>query len=355
MSNKEDVLWFSELLLEWYAGNKRELPWRQTTDPYKIWLSEIILQQTRVEQGQPYYLRFIEHYPTVTDLAKASEDQVLKDWQGLGYYSRARNLHTAAKYVAEHLNGVMPADYEGLRALKGVGDYTAADIAALAYNLPYAATDGNVYRVLSRVFGISTPIDSTTGKKEFSALASTLLSVEHPGDFNQALMDLGATVCTPKNYNCSVCPMNAKCYALSTNKQSELPVKSKKTQVRDRYFYYFLIELPDHRIIVNQRKGKDIWTGLYDFPLVESDHALSEEELFETEAYKQLVTRAQGLTIGKIGKEHKHQLSHQTIYAKLLKCKADKALLLQEEKKVTKEEFDNLAIPKLIEIIIEKA
>lgn len=347
--------WFGALLLDWYAANGRTLPWRQTRDPYKIWLSEVILQQTRVEQGLPYYLRFVEHYPTVTHLAGASEDDVLKDWQGLGYYSRARNLHAAAKHVASELGGLMPQTYEGLKALKGVGDYTAADIAALAYGLPHAAVDGNVYRVLSRVFGISTPIDSAQGKKEFAWLAAQLVSYKRPGDFNQALMDFGATVCTPKNQLCEACPFGAKCFALGANKIAELPVKSKKTQVRDRYFHYFCIRLPNGRLVVNQRRGKDIWTGLFDFPLVESATPLTAAQLLETEDFLALKRRAKGLAITRTGTEKKHQLSHQTLHATLYHCTAEEISTTGNESVIATEDFEKLAVPRLIELLIGTA
>lgn len=354
MSATSENRWFSDLLLGWYAKNGRQLPWRETKDPYKIWISEVVLQQTRVEQGQPYYLRFVERFPTVADLANASEDEVLKYWQGLGYYSRARNLHAAAKYVNTELNGQMPTTYEGLRAMKGVGDYTAADIAALAYGLPHAAIDGNGYRVLSRVFGINTPIDSTNGKKEFAQMGAELVSQKFPGEFNQGLMDLGATVCTPKNPQCEICPLGLKCIAQQNNLWQDLPVKEKKTKVHDRFFYYFHISLPDGRIVVNQRKDKDIWIGLFDYPMVESKTALEQTELFASKDFKELKKRMKGLEMVAEGKTLKHQLSHQTLHATLFYCKAKEATLKPNEQAVTAEEFEGLAIPRLIEVIGNK-
>ena len=225
---------FAHLLLKWYAAHKRILPWRDVNDPYKIWISEIILQQTRVAQGYDYFVRFINRFPDVKSLAAAKEDEVLKLWQGLGYYSRARNLHAAAR----SMGGVFPRTYEGVRALKGVGDYTAAAICSFAYNMPYAVVDGNVYRVLARVFGIDTPIDSPSGKKEFSALAQELLDKKNSGDYNQAIMDFGATCCTPQSPQCGTCPMKRFCLAYKENLQDVLPVKSQKTKISARYFHY---------------------------------------------------------------------------------------------------------------------
>ncbi len=351
MSEKNENSWFSDLLLAWYADNGRQLPWRETKDPYKIWISEVVLQQTRVEQGLPYYLRFVERFPTVVDLAEASEDEVLKHWQGLGYYSRARNLHAAAKQISTDRQGNIPDTYEGLRAMKGVGDYTAADIAALAYGLPHAAIDGNGYRVLSRVFGIDTPIDSTRGKKEFAQLGAELVSQSKPGEFNQGLMDLGATVCTPKNPQCESCPLTDKCHAQQHNKWQELPVKEKKTKVHDRFFYYFHITLPDGRILVKQRKDKDIWIGLFDYPMVESQSALEQAELFSSKEFKQLKKRMKGLTVTGEGKSLKHQLSHQTLHTTLYYCQAEKAELKDNEQAVEVDEFNQLAIPRLIELL----
>ena len=230
----------TEVLLDWYADNKRDLPWRGTTDPYRIWISEIILQQTRVVQGYEYFLRFIRRFPDVRTLASASEDEVLKYWQGLGYYSRARNLHAAAK----SMNGKFPESYQEVRALKGVGDYTAAAICSIAYNMPYAVVDGNVYRVLSRYCGIDVPIDSTEGKKLFAALADEMLDKSRPATYNQAIMDFGAIQCTPQSPNCMFCPLADSCSALSKGQVMQLPVKQHRTKTFNRYFNYTLI--PQH-------------------------------------------------------------------------------------------------------------
>ena len=225
---------FSRILLDWYAEHKRELPWRETKDPYRIWISEIILQQTRVAQGYEYFQRFVERFPDLVALAEADEDEVMKYWQGLGYYSRARNLHAAAR----SMNGVFPRTYEGVRALKGVGDYTAAAICSIAYDMPYAVVDGNVYRVLSRYFGVETPIDSTQGKKLFASLAQEMLDEKHAALYNQAIMDFGAIQCTPQSPSCMFCPLADSCSALATGKVNLLPVKQHKTKTTDRYFTY---------------------------------------------------------------------------------------------------------------------
>ena len=232
---------FSEKIIAWYDQNKRDLPWRNTKDAYLIWLSEIILQQTRVDQGMDYYLKFAKEFPTVKHLAKADNEKVMKLWQGLGYYSRARNLHTTAKIISEKYHGKFPDEYSDILSLKGVGNYTAAAIASFAFNKPYAVVDGNVYRVLARVFGIESPIDSTQGKKEFETLATELLDRKKPASHNQAIMELGALQCKPVNPDCSICALNTMCFAYSKKRINELPVKAKKTKVRNRYFNYIVL------------------------------------------------------------------------------------------------------------------
>lgn len=259
---------FRENLLAWFAKNHRPLPWKGERDPYKIWLSEIILQQTRVAQGLPYYQKFVEKYPIVRHLADAPEDEVLKLWEGLGYYTRARNLHSTAKLIANDLGGKFPDTYEGIRALKGVGDYTAAAIASFAFDLPYAVLDGNVYRVLARFFGISTPTDAPSAKKEYAALAQALLDPARPGDFNQAMMDFGAMHCTPQQPKCSVCPFQNQCVALQIGKVSEFPVKSKTLEKKNRFFVYLVANFQG-KTFVRKRTRKDIWQNLWEFPLLE--------------------------------------------------------------------------------------
>lgn len=301
---------FHLLITDWYRQNKRDLPWRETRNPYFIWLSEIILQQTRVDQGMNYYLKFIEHYPTVEDLAIAEEQKVLNDWQGLGYYSRARNLHYTAKYICNELNGIFPSSFETLKKLKGVGPYTAAAIASIAYDEPVSVVDGNVYRVLSRIFNIENPIDSTEGIKTFQQLADELLPHSNAAEFNQAMMEFGALQCKPAQPDCTICPFEAKCQANNHSTISIRPVKSKKIKVRKRYFYYSIFE-ENEKIVVLKREQKDIWQHLYEFPLLESEHPLSEKELTQLHEKKDNV-------IEKISIEFKHILSHQHIYARFI-------------------------------------
>lgn len=303
--------WFSARILQWYSQNKRDLPWRHTKDPYLVWLSEIILQQTRVEQGLPYYQRFAKDYPTVDDLAVAHEDEVLKAWEGLGYYSRARNLHSAAKFVSNELNGRFPSNYSQLLDLKGVGPYTAAAVSSISSAEPVAVVDGNVYRVLARVFGIDVPIDSTPGKKLFSTLANELLSTENPGDHNQAVMEFGATMCTPNRPNCPDCIFQDKCLAFASKNVSSYPVKVGRTKVRDRYFNFFLIENVDGRIALEKRGTDDIWRGLYQFPLVESsfpENGKMAAKLLQKKLGADAEIRSGSSVI-------KHVLSHQRIHA----------------------------------------
>ena len=269
---------FTKKLLEWYHPADRPLPWKHQKDPYRIWLSEIILQQTRVEQGLPYYERFIDTYPTVESLASADLDSIYKLWEGLGYYSRARNLHHAAIQVVEIFGGQFPKTYKELLLLKGVGNYTAAAIASFAYNLPHAVVDGNVYRVLSRIFGIKTPIDSTEGRKEYQKTAQELLNPQEPGAYNQAIMDFGATVCTPKNPNCVQCPFSNQCYAHLQNSIAQLPAKSKKVSKKNRFLnYYVLLHL--NEIAIKQRSQNDIWKSLYEFFLIETAHPIPQPKV----------------------------------------------------------------------------
>ncbi len=307
--------WFGPALLPWFREQQRPLPWRQTRDPYHIWLSEVILQQTRVDQGTAYWHRFVERLPTVADLAGASEDQVLRLWQGLGYYSRARNLRTAAQQVVNEHSGRFPADHAALLGLKGVGDYTASAIASICFGIPEPVVDGNVYRVLARVFGIATPIDSTGGRKQFRTLASELLDRKHPGDHNQALMELGATVCTPRNPRCGECPLARKCIARAEGRIAELPVKSGKTKVRTRHFNYLLIELKGG-IHLRKRTGKDIWQGLWELPLIETEKAMTSRS-FPAVLRKEL---GAGWTIKEPHGPVKHVLSHQVIQAMFWKA-----------------------------------
>jgi A/G-specific adenine glycosylase len=278
---------FREKLLAWFAQNHRPLPWKGERDPYKIWLSEIILQQTRVEQGLPYYQKFIEKYPTIRHLADAPEDEVLKLWEGLGYYSRARHLHFTAKLISNDLGGKFPETHEGIRALKGVGDYTAAAIASFAFNLPYAVLDGNVYRVLARFFGLETPTDLPAAKKEFAALAQTLLDTDRPADFNQGIMDFGATHCTPQQPKCPTCPLQNQCVALKTGRVTELPARSKFLEKKNRYFVYLVAHFQG-KTFVRKRVEKDIWQNLWEFPLLELPAFPADEQELERKILKML-------------------------------------------------------------------
>ena len=272
---------FSREIIHWYRANKRALPWRETNDPYCIWLSEVILQQTRVAQGTPYYFKFLKAFPTVFDLANASEEAVLKLWQGLGYYSRARNLHAAAQYVAFELNGAFPSTYKELLALKGVGDYTASAIASICFNAPEAVLDGNVFRVLSRYLGEETPINTPQGIKLFKNLASAYIDPQHPSEYNQGIMEFGALQCTPKNPNCGACPLMDSCVAFQTQQFHVLPKKLPKTKAVKLFHDYFVILDPKGKTLYNKRVGKGIWEGLYEFPLLVSQVPLALNTLLE--------------------------------------------------------------------------
>ncbi|MGB3150565.1 MAG: A/G-specific adenine glycosylase [Maribacter sp.] len=307
---------FKKELINWYSIHKRELPWRETENPYYIWLSEIILQQTQVKQGLPYYNAFVTQYPSVFDLAEASEEAVLKLWQGLGYYSRARNLHATAKHIAVNLNGVFPKTYKELLKLKGVGDYTASAIASIAFNEVAAVVDGNVYRVLSRYFGIDTPINSTQGIKEFKALATNLIDKHEPGTYNQAIMEFGAKQCKPKNPDCIACPIQNGCVSLQKNLVDTLPIKLKKTKVTIKYFNFLVCVDQNKNILFEKRNKKGIWQNLYQFPLVESEKSLNANEfnLLNLEHTELKTTDFDYALYNEIDKVHK--LSHQHLHTK---------------------------------------
>ena len=342
-----------DTLINWYALNQRDLPWRHNPTPYQVWLSEVILQQTRVNQGMDYYLRFVDRWPTVADLAQASEEEVLKMWQGLGYYSRARNLRLCAKQVVESYNGQFPADYEQLKLLKGVGDYTAAAIASIAFNKPHAVVDGNVYRVLSRLFDIDTPININEGQKLFSELANQLLNRKHPGLHNQALMEFGALQCTPKNPNCLHCPLQPQCLAFEHFTVVQRPLKLQKTKVATRYFNYLVIRIGDS-IYLRKRSDNDIWKSLYDFPCIESETSLGANEVIASDAFKQLI-EGTNFTISKVSPPFIHKLTHRTIVAQFIEIKLEKKLLQIETKEVflaAERELENYPIPRLIDLYL---
>jgi A/G-specific adenine glycosylase len=337
---------FSQILLSWYVKNRRELPWRQTRDPYKIWLSEVILQQTRVNQGLPYYLAFIKKYPDVKKLASAPEDEVLKLWQGLGYYSRARNLHGAAKMVVKDFGGKFPENFEGLRKLKGIGDYTAAAIASISFNERKAVVDGNVYRVLSRIFGIENAIDSTEGKKIFSKLADELISAKFPADHNQAIMEFGALQCVPKNPDCENCPFVLHCYAQKKKSVHLLPVKAKKTKVTDRFFYYLVMHHQGH-IYLKQRAEKDIWKGLFDFPLIETKIKLSEKKLMQSKEWK-AVFGEEKIVVKNFSGEIKHILSHRKLHVRFIEIELSRKLKRKDWLYIKEKELKKYAVPVVI-------
>ena len=310
---------FSGIILDWYHQNKRSLPWRKSLNPYKIWLSEIILQQTRVAQGAPYYLRFVEQFPTVHHMANASEEEVLKLWQGLGYYSRARNLHATAKIVVNQYNGEFPDTYNELLKLKGVGDYTASAISSICFNKPQAVVDGNVYRVLSRYFGIDIPINSAEGIKYFKSLAEKVMDVNDIRDYNQGIMEFGAIQCSPKKPLCLHCPLNESCVALQKGIVGQLPVKLKKTKVRNRFFNYIIpiyIDADGNRFTnLQQRKGKGIWQNLWEFPLIESNSMLEIEDV--DNRYKQLFEGNGEIELIEFNEVAIiHKLSHQHLHTK---------------------------------------
>lgn len=306
-----DSRYFSKKVVRWYKNNKRDLPWRDTKDPYCIWLSEIILQQTRVSQGLPYYLRFIEAFPTVFDLAAASEQKVLRLWQGLGYYTRARNLHKCAKEVVANHNGKFPQTFDDLKALPGIGDYTAAAIASISFAQRVAVVDGNVFRVLARNFGIHTPINTPEGKRVFSALANEIVPAREPDIHNQAMMEFGARFCTPRNPLCETCTFIETCFAYKNSLQQVLPVKLQLKKARKRYFYYYVIQ-KGKSLLMKKREAKDIWHGLYDFYLVETKRPVNPVKLFSEDESLRKFRKGK---VMEVSETYKHILSHQFIYA----------------------------------------
>jgi A/G-specific adenine glycosylase len=342
---------FYKSLINWYLSHQRELPWRKTKKPYHIWLSEIMLQQTRVAQGLPYYLKFTEEFPTVFDLAKAEEEKVLKLWQGLGYYSRARNLYYTAKYIASELNGQFPNNYKDLKKLKGVGDYTASAIASICFEESVAVVDGNVYRVLSRVFGVDTPINSTEGVKQFKELAQKLIPKNEPSVYNQAIMEFGALHCKQKNPYCMTCPFQIKCKAFQQGKIEQLPVKLKKTKVLTKHFNYIVIAAED-KTLIQQRKGKGIWQNLYQFPLVETAKEVNKEELLQNTAYKALLKNS-GESLKLFNKKPiKHVLSHRKLMVKfwvLHLAEIPKGLQVKEFDVIGTDVIGDYPVPVLIE------
>ncbi len=334
---------FTLLIQVWYRLNFRQLPWRETKDAYKIWLSEIIMQQTKVDQGIKYYFKIVEKYPTVEHLAKANEQEVLRIWQGLGYYSRARNLHKAAQQIVEDFNGTFPNNYNAIISLKGVGTYTAAAISSFAFDLPYPVLDGNAFRVLARYFNDATPIDTGKGKKVFSSYAESVLNKDEPAEFNQAIMELGALICKPKNPDCLNCPLKETCLAFNEGDPLTLPVKSKKVKVVKRFFHYFVFS--GNTIQLEKRDTQGIWKNMYQFPLIEVDKKVQKKEL------EQMVYTQFGVHLGNKILTKEHKLTHQNIYATFW--------LIQEKIQNTNyistdlNSIDQYPLPRLIDWFIE--
>ena len=343
---------FSEEIIGWYFENKRDLPWRNTTNPYHIWVSEIILQQTRVSQGYDYYLRFISKFPSVEALANASEDEVLKCWQGLGYYSRARNMHAAAK----QMNGLFPTTYEEVLALKGVGEYTAAAICSFAYKMVYPAIDGNVYRVLSRCFGINEPIDTASGKRLFKELSNELIDKEQPDIYNQGMMEFGALHCTPKSPDCLFCPFASHCVALADGIIDLLPVKKNKVKVRDRFFNYFYVEINDsQKILLHKRESQDIWKNLYEFPMIETTEVKSVQQIIKETSFVEWFGDFNNIEITPVVEEVKHVLSHQIILANFYIIRLnEKKNTLDLFLEINKSDLEEYPVSRLIHEFIDK-
>lgn len=333
---------FSAILLEWHGNNPRHLPWKKDKDPYKIWLSEIILQQTRVDQGTPYFLKFLEHFPTVHDLAEASEDGVIKLWEGLGYYSRAKNLHFTAKSIVSDWAGDFPKSYEDLLKLKGVGKYTAAAIASFAFDLPHAVVDGNVLRVLTRYFGITTPVDSSKGIRKIEEIAQKLLNGNSPGAFNQAIMDFGSTVCTPRKPLCENCPFQGSCKSYQSEEGPLFyPVKDKKIQKRDLYLYYLVI-LNGEEIAIRKRTEKEIWPNLYEFYLIKNDE-IKKEPMSLIRDFKAI----------QISKPYKHQLTHRNLEITFIQCDWSGSTVELPEGMFFTKNLSKFAFPKVLDLYIK--
>ncbi len=344
----------SDLLIAWYEDNSRALPWRETRDPYRIWISEIILQQTRVQQGMDYYYRFVDHYPAVADLARAPLEEVLKLWQGLGYYSRARNLHAAANQVMSEFGGVFPKTYQDILMLKGVGPYTAAAIASFAYQEQCAVVDGNVYRVLSRLYDEPLPIDSGPGKRLFQALADELLSPDRPDLHNQGMMELGALVCTPTQPSCGECPLQEACMSFANGTVLQRPQKQGKTKVRDRYFQYFIFSY-EGKLYLRQRKVKDIWSHLFEFFMIETEKPVTLETLVEHEDLKRICFDPSSSTWRVLAQDVKHLLSHQRIHASFYEVTLQDPLHDTDDLFcIDRADLHQYAIPQLLVKVLQK-
>jgi len=341
---------FNDELVLWYQANKRSLPWRDTNDAYVIWLSEIILQQTRVEQGLPYFHRFLAEYPDVASFAAAPEDDILKLWQGLGYYSRGRNMLKTAQMVLEQYGGKFPQNYDQLIKLKGIGEYTAAAISSFSANEARAVVDGNVYRVLARYFGIDEPINSPAGKKIFQSTASDLLNKKNPGLHNQAMMEFGATLCKPKNPTCGICPVREGCYAFLHNAISSLPVKLNTLKIRERYFNYFLVSDGDN-LVMNRRDDGDIWANMYDLPMIETESMLPPDELLALPEMNAFF--GDNIKIAEIFPVIKHVLTHQRLYVRFIKIDSKPVKIKEQWFETSSNNLKKLAMPKVIFIFLK--
>jgi A/G-specific adenine glycosylase len=350
----ENISFISSKLTEWYALNHRELPWRNIADPYRIWVSEIILQQTRVIQGLEYYNRFIRRFPDVRALAGAPEQEVLKYWQGLGYYSRARNLHAAAQTIVREYGGEFPQNYADVLRLKGIGEYTAAAIVSFAWNQPYPVVDGNVFRFLSRLFAVDEPVDTTQGKKYFTALAAELMDRSQAGAFNQAIMEFGALQCIPSSPDCGVCPFQNECMACADRSIARYPVKRNKTQTQDRYLYYFHIHDAEH-LYIKQRSEKGIWQNLFEFPVIESETPLTFDALIQTTALREWVPDEPASDFHIRIEKRKHVLSHRVLYATFYECtlkqlpEPPEGLL-----RIARTETENYPVHRLMQFYLER-
>lgn len=347
------LIHFRNKITDWYLINQRTLPWREFPSPYRVWVSEIILQQTRVDQGIRYFNNFIERFPDLESLANASEDEVLKLWQGLGYYTRARNMLRAARLVMDRFNGQFPGSSSELEKLPGIGPYTAAAIASIAFNEPVAAVDGNAFRVFSRYFNIELSIDSPEGKKHFIRLANETIDPNKPGAFNQGIMDLGATICMPKKPKCNNCPIQEHCVAPIKNLIDQRPVRTKNQNIASRYFYYLYIEA-NQSFFLQKRTGKDIWKSLYEFPLIESEKALEPEQLFLRQEWKNIFGNTNP-TIVQVSKPMVHRLSHQALEIVFLRIEAPVQKIFPENfLKVCKNDIFGYAVPRPIERYLMK-
>jgi A/G-specific adenine glycosylase len=351
--NMENYRFVSEKILDWYETHKRILPWRGITDPYKIWISEVILQQTRVVQGLDYYNRFIERFPDVHALAIADEQEVLKHWQGLGYYSRARNLHAAAQSIETRFGGKFPEDYESILSLKGIGEYTAAAIASFAYNLPCPVVDGNVFRFLSRLFAIEEPIDTSKGKKLFMELADRLMDKPQAGLFNQAIMEFGALQCVPASPDCEACPLVANCLSKMQGKVSGFPVKLNKPKTKELHLYYFYIHSGEF-IFLKKREGKGIWQNLYEFPSIESETPLEFEDLIKHKDFQALFPEKNAAGFKLLIKNYKHVLTHRILYADFYEVSVENESGLGKYKKIKQSDVGEYPIHRLMQSFLEK-